>query len=323
MSMSKTIIITGSNSGIGKAAAIKFALQGHTVVMACRNLAGSAKVQQEIIAATGNNKVDLMQLDVSSFESIRNFFKEFESKYSKLDILINNAGYFNYGEKLYQLSAENIEMSFATNAFGPFLLTQLLRPLLAKSDDPRVLNASTTNIKYFFDPKRYIDWDNLHGELKNQRKYNAYKMYGDSKIAFLMLSLKQAEEFESDGIKINSVLIPAIKISKEKLRGFKTFYWQTMARLMNLSARPQQDMADSYYAICTSERFSNLTGKLFNIHAEIMEKPDPEMKWTGKTTFRQLRRMTMLPRYAVLPENQERIWNLGIKLTQQTHAKKV
>ncbi|MBE0662677.1 MAG: SDR family NAD(P)-dependent oxidoreductase [Bacteroidales bacterium] len=317
--MSKTIIITGSNSGIGKAAAIRFAQQGHTVVMACRNLATSAKTRESIIAASGNNKVDLMQLDVSSFESIRDFCEEFKSKYSKLDILINNAGYFNYGEKHYQHSQENIEMSFATNAFGPFLLTKLLRPLLAKSENPRVLNASTTNIKYFFDPKRSIDWDNLRGEHKNERKYNAYKMYGDSKMAFLMLSFKQAEEYEPDGINLNSVLIPAIKISNEKLRGFKTFYWRTMARLMNLTARPQKDMAECYYEICTSEKFSNLTGKLLNIQTEIMGKPDLEMKWTGKTTIQQLRHMTMVPRYAVLPENKEKIWDLGIKLIQETN----
>lgn len=315
MKNKKIVIITGSNSGIGKAAAIKFAAEGCQVVMACRSIEKSRIAQQEIIEASGNNTVDLMQLDVSSFESITDFSEEFGSKYSKLDILINNAGYFNYGEKQYQLNANQIEMSFATNAFGPFLLTNLLKPMLAKSDDPRVLNASTTNIKYFFDPKRSIDWDNLRGEFKNERKYNAYKMYGDSKMAFLMLSFRQAEEFEAEGIKINSVLIPAIKISREKLRGFKTFYWRTMARLMNLTARPQENMAESYYQICTSDKFSNLTGKLFNIHVEIMGKPDLEMKWTGMTTFQQLRHMTMVPRYAVMPENIERIWELGTKLT--------
>lgn len=317
--MSKIIIITGSNSGIGKAAALKFAQQGYTVVMACRNLATSAKAQESIIAASGNNNVDLMQLDVSSFESIRDFVLEFGNKYPKLDILINNAGFFNYGEKQYQLSTQNIEMSFATNAFGPFLLTKLLRPLLAKSDDPRVLNASTTNIKYFFNPKRSIDWDNLQGELRHERKYDAYKMYGDSKMAFLMLSFMQSEEFEPDGININSILIPAIKISSEKLRGFKTFYWRTMARLMNLTARPQGDMAACYYEICTSDRFRNMSSKLFSINLDIMEKPDPLKEWSSKTTFNQLRRMTMVPRYAVMPDNMKKIWDLATKLTQETN----
>lgn len=313
--MSKIIIITGSNSGIGKAAALKFAQQGYTVVMACRNLATSAKAQESIIAASENKNVDLMQLDVSSFESIRDFVQEFGNKYPKLDILINNAGYFNYGEKQYQLSTHNIEMSFATNAFGPLLLTKLLRPLLAKSDDPRVLNASTTNIKYFFNPKRSIDWDNLQGELRHERKYDAYKMYGDSKMAFLMLSFMQSEEFEPDGIGINSVLIPAIRISREKLRGFKTFYWRTMARIMNLTARPQEDMAECYYEICTSCRFRKISGKLININLEVMEKPDPGKVWTSKTTFKQLHRMTMVPRYAVTPENAERIRELSRSIT--------
>lgn len=316
MSSKKIVIITGSNSGIGKAAAIKFAAEGFQVVMACRNAEKSRVAQQDIIEASRNNLVDLMQLDVSSFDSIRRFVQEFEKKHSKLDILINNAGYFNYGEKQYQVSAENIEMSFATNAFGPVLLTRLLRPMLAKSDDPRVLNASTTNIKYFFNPKRIINWDNIRGEFQHERKYDAYKMYGDSKMAFLMLSFMQADEFESDGIKINSVLIPAIKISKEKLRGFKTFYWRTMARLMNLAARPQEAMAACYFNICASGAFKNTSGKLFSINLEVMEKPDPAKEWNSKTTFKQLRRMTMVPRYAVIPDNVEKIEELSRSIAQ-------
>jgi hypothetical protein len=144
-------------------------------------------------------------------------------------------------------------------------------------------------------------------------------MYGDSKMAFLMLSFKQAEEFEPDGININSVLIPAIKISREKLRGFKTFYWRTMARLMNLTARPQEDMAACYFEICTSDKFRKMNGKLFSINLEVMEKPDPEKEWNSKTTFQQLRRMTMVPRYAVMPENMKKIWDLATKLTQETN----
>ncbi|WP_232726092.1 SDR family NAD(P)-dependent oxidoreductase [Bacillus sp. FJAT-42315] len=70
-----------------------------------------------------------------------------------MDILIHNAAYLNHGEKEYKLSPEHIELSFATNTFGPFLMTRLLVDHLAKSSDPRILHACTTNIKHFFDPK--------------------------------------------------------------------------------------------------------------------------------------------------------------------------
>ena len=125
----------------------------------------SSAVQKEIIEITKNTNVDLMELDVSSFDSIRTFCTAFKSKYPRLDILIHNAAYLNHGEKEYKLSPEHIELSFATNTFGPFLMTRLLADHLAKSQDPRILNACTTNIKNFFDPKRKIEFDNLRGEL--------------------------------------------------------------------------------------------------------------------------------------------------------------
>jgi NAD(P)-dependent dehydrogenase (short-subunit alcohol dehydrogenase family) len=134
----KIVIVTGANSGIGRAAAIRFAGEGYKVIIACRNLEKSKKVQQEIIELTQNNSVDLLKLDVSSFKSIEDFCSEFKTKYKKLDILIHNAGHFNHGEKYYQLSPDNIELSFATNAIGPFLMTQLLTDMLKKSEYARV-----------------------------------------------------------------------------------------------------------------------------------------------------------------------------------------
>lgn len=74
----KIVVITGANSGIGKAATIKFAKEGYTVIMACRNMEKSKKVQKEINELIKNNHVDLLELDVSSFESIRLFCSIFK-----------------------------------------------------------------------------------------------------------------------------------------------------------------------------------------------------------------------------------------------------
>lgn len=84
-------------------------------------------------------------------------------------------------------------------------MTNLLLDHLTKSDDPRVLNACTTNIRHFFDPKRKIDFDNLKGEYKDSRPYSVYKMYGDSKMALLMLTFKMAEEYKNRGVKVNAM----------------------------------------------------------------------------------------------------------------------
>lgn len=308
----KYVVITGANSGIGRAAAIKFASEGYHVIMACRNLNISKLAQQEILNITKRGKVDLMQLDISSFESIRKFCTEYRSKYEKLDVLIHNAAHFNHGEKDYQISPDGIELTFATNTFGPFLMTQLLLDLLEKSDDPRILHACTTNIKHFFDPKRHIDFDNLQGENKDNRPYNSYKMYGDSKMGLLMLTFKMANEFEKHGIKVNAIQIPAIKMSKATILKTKS-YWRTIARVQNLFLPMPTGMADNYFHICTSDEFKNTTGKYINNEREIL------IPSTGKTDLKtqatQLFGGKHYPNYADRPELINKMWSMCEELT--------
>lgn len=145
----KNVIITGANSGIGKAAAFRFAYEGYKVIMACRNIDSSKHIQNEIISSTKNGNVDLLQLDTSSSTSIKSFVKTCKQKYQKLDILINNAAYFEHGSE-FKLSGDNIELTFATNVLGQYLLTTLLIDLLKKSRDARVLNCGSNIIKHFF-----------------------------------------------------------------------------------------------------------------------------------------------------------------------------
>lgn len=159
--LKKTVVNTGANSGIGKAAAIQFAEQGYRVAMACRNIETIKPVYKEIIDKTNNDNVEVVPLDISSKQSILAFCDTFKNKYDVLDILINNAGHFKNGESSFQKSADGMELTFYTNLFGPILLTSLLIDVLAKSNDPRVLNACSTNIKHFFDERRKIDFKAL------------------------------------------------------------------------------------------------------------------------------------------------------------------
>jgi NAD(P)-dependent dehydrogenase (short-subunit alcohol dehydrogenase family) len=308
----KIVIITGANSGIGKAATLKFAAEGYRVVMACRNLKISAAVQKEIIESTQNTNVDLMELDVSSFSSILTFSTAFKAKYPHLDILINNAAYLNHGEKEYKLSPEEIELSFATNTFGPFLLTRLLADHLEKSPEPRVLNACTTNIKHFFDPKRKIEFDNLRGEMRGKRPYSVYKMYGDSKMALWMLTIRQAEELKSRGINVNAIQINRVKLSDETIQKMHSV-WRVFARLQNLTNPLPSGMADNYFHICTSDEFNNVTGQLINHKREIIE---PSKSETGLAQLKNILGNSTYPSYATNPQNVDQIWKLSTSLTE-------
>lgn len=318
----RIVLITGANSGIGKAAAFKFASEGYHVIMAGRNAEKSTTVQQEIIRNSNNNSVDFMEVDLSSFESIRNFCLLFKSKHQKLDILIHNAGYFNHGAKVYQFSTDVIELTFATNTFGPFLMTQLLLENLAKSDDPRVLSASSTNIKHFFDPKRKIEFDNLQGEYKTNRPYSAYKMYGDSKMGLLLLIYKMAEEYKKYGIKVNSLMIPATKISKETLNKMSRFYRiiGQMVQNLNPHALLPEQIASNYYHICTSDEFRNTTGTLINASNEIILPSQVDQPLNLFATMKELWDTKYTPPYANNRENIEKMWTLSKELTARAYS---
>lgn len=316
----RKVIITGANSGIGKAAAKKFASEGWHVVMACRNQEKGTMAKNEIVELSGSYNVDFMQLDVSSFNSVRKFCNEYLSGNNHLDVLIHNAAYFNHGEKQYQMSADGFEITFATNTFGPFLMTELLKDLLAKSDDPRILNACTTNIKHFFDPMREIELDNLQGEYKESRPYSVYKLYGDSKMALLMLTFKWAEELESDGINVHAVMINNIRQEWQSLKKFRSWY-RIVAILQNLIAYSPRIMADIYYQISTSDAFGKVSGKLINHRLEIVQRSSLKEDSAWLQVIREIRNGSTYPVYAENREVWEKVWKICKEVTGSNFAK--
>ncbi len=312
----KTVIITGANSGIGKAAAMKFAAEGHCLIMACRNPERAAEAFDEIVRLTQNSDVHLMELDVSSFESIRSFAGAFMNRFDHLDILIHNAGVFNHGIKTWQFSRDGLELTFATNTFGPLLLTELLLGHLAKSDDARVLNAGTNNINHFFDPSRRIEFDNLRGEFRESRRYSSYKMYGDSKMGLLLLTYKMAQKYKKSGINVYNIMIPQTKISKERFRNMSPFYRILGPVIQNLNpfSRTQVEMGQVYYDICTSPELKNLSGVMLDRKLNVITPFLGSKQLNPFQVVRQLIHTTHAPHYAGRTENIEQMWKTGTEV---------
>ncbi|WOK94875.1 hypothetical protein Cni_G03580 [Canna indica] len=115
-----TAIVTGASSGIGAETARVLALRGVHVVMAVRNLSSGATVKESILKEVPSAKVDVMELDLTSMESVKKFASEFKSRSLPLNILINNAGVM---ATPFELSKDGIELQFATNHAIFFLLT--------------------------------------------------------------------------------------------------------------------------------------------------------------------------------------------------------
>ena len=297
----RIVVITGANSGIGKSAAFQFAGEGYTVVMACRNLERSRPVLDSVKQASKNDAVHLMELDTSSFASIRTFSEQLRNRFPKLDILINNAAYFDHGAA-YRLSPDNIELTFATNVVGPFLLTMLLKEHLQESDDARVLNASSNITKHFYSPKKEIDFDTLTGPVNEQKKFSVYTAYCNSKMALVMLTFRLAEVLKESAITVNALQINGARMSPETLKKFK-WYWRIVAGVQNLFFPPAEYMAGRYFELCTADQYKRVTGTLFNDKGEIMEAA-PENAGI-QYTFRN----THYPSYAERTDIRDRIWS--------------
>ena len=190
----KICIITGANSGIGKATALGLAKMNAVVVMLCRSKDTGEIAQKEIISESGNKKVDLLLCDLSSHEQIRKFVSEFKQKYQNLHVLINNAGVMASKRKL---SVDGFEMNFAVNHLAPFLLTNLLLDVLKKSTPSRIINVSSGSHKM-----AKIDFDDLQSENK---KHRLMRVYGVSKLAFMLFSYELSRILDGTGVTVNTL----------------------------------------------------------------------------------------------------------------------
>uniref|UniRef100_A0A8B9GQI2 Dehydrogenase/reductase SDR family member 12-like n=1 Tax=Astyanax mexicanus TaxID=7994 RepID=A0A8B9GQI2_ASTMX len=136
----KSFMITGANSGIGKATAMAIAKKGGTIHMICRNKDKAEEARAEIVKETGNKEIYVHILDLSETKKVWEFAEAFKKKYKTLNVLINNAGCMMTKR---EVNAEGLEKSFAINSLAVYILIKSLIPLLEKSPDPRVITVTS------------------------------------------------------------------------------------------------------------------------------------------------------------------------------------
>ncbi|CAG6007900.1 unnamed protein product [Menidia menidia] len=136
----RSFMITGANSGIGRATAMAIAKKGGTVHMVCRNKDKAEEARADIVKESGNKEIYVHILDMTETKKVWEFAEAFKRKYKTLNVLINNAGSIMSQR---DVNAEGLEKSFAINVLGVYILTKSLIPLLEKSADPRVILVSS------------------------------------------------------------------------------------------------------------------------------------------------------------------------------------
>ncbi|XP_030236871.1 DHRS-12_like_SDR_c-like domain-containing protein [Gadus morhua] len=136
----RSFMITGANSGIGRATAMAIAKKGGTVHMVCRNKDKAEEARADIVKESGNKEIFVHILDLSETKKVWEFAESFKRKYKSLNVLINNAGCIMSQR---EENTEGLEKSFASNVLGVYILTKSLITLLEKSAEPRVVTVSS------------------------------------------------------------------------------------------------------------------------------------------------------------------------------------
>lgn len=191
----KVVIVTGSSSGIGYEAARVLANKNAKVIIAVRNLEKGEKAKAKILAQNENADLLVMQIDLSDLSSVKSFAEEFNQKFNKLDILINNAGVMI---PPYSKTKDGFELQFGTNHLGHFALTLQLLDLIRKTPNARIVTVSSGAHKF-----GNINFNDLNWET---RKYSAWRAYGDSKIANLYFTSELSKRI---GDEDNKILVTA------------------------------------------------------------------------------------------------------------------
>lgn len=255
----KTVIVTGANAGIGKAAAVQLAELGANVVMACRSLERGAAALAEVKERSGNPMVELLRVDMSSQASIRKFADEFRGGHKRLDVLIHNAANFDLSLKQPVLTADGIETIFATNHVGVFLLTDLLLDLLKSSAPSRIITVASKGLLVY--PALDIEFDNLNGE----RRFNPQHAYYHSKLAQVMYTYDLAERLAGTGVTVNCVRVGSVALADDRLQNMPGFLKKLYALKKKASLTPEE-MARTYVYLAADPAVGEVTGGYWDEH---------------------------------------------------------
>lgn len=238
----QVILVTGSTDGIGKLTALQLAKLDAQILIHGRNPEKVKNVIAELKNESSNEKIEGFNYDFSSLYEVRKFADDVANKYDKIDVLINNAGvgFADNGK-----SQDGYELRFAVNYLAPFLLTQLLIPLLKNAAPSRIINISSAG-------QSPVDFEDIMLE----KNFNAVQAYCQSKLALIMFTIDLAEKLKGENITVNS-LHPGTYLNTNMVRSSNITPW----------GDPESG-ADAEVYLATSPKLNNITGKYFNVKSE-------------------------------------------------------
>lgn len=247
--MEKVAVITGATSGIGLATAKSLATKDYTIVALGRNAAKGEKAIKEIDSAGGDKTHKFYVVDLSSQESIKVVCERLQNDYAQVKVLVNNAATLF---STYKESVDGVEMQWAVNHLGYYLMTMGLLPLLKASENARIVNvASSAHLK------ATMHWDDP--ELKSD--YNITQAYGQSKLANVMFTRALAKRLKPLNICVFAAHpgLVKTKLGSKKTNLIHSLMWRFFS---SFGVKSDEGAATSVY-LATAPDIEELSGKYF------------------------------------------------------------
>lgn len=256
----KTFFITGGTSGIGKETVRQLAAFDATVVFTTRDREKGEETKKELLSETGNAYVDYLVCDLASISSIRACAEEFKTRYQRLDVLLHNAGVLPQER---QESKDGIELNLAVNYLAPFLLTNLLLPLLKASAPSRVILVSSS---------MHREGSINFNDLESKKNFDKYKAYAQSKLALLLFMKKLAKDLEGSGVTVNA-LHPGVVGTDMTMQNVRKMNPLAAFLFKRTLITPEQGAATSVY-LATVPEVATINGEYFDTKKVVPSSPE-------------------------------------------------
>jgi NAD(P)-dependent dehydrogenase (short-subunit alcohol dehydrogenase family) len=277
----RTVLVTGANSGLGKAIAAALAAKDMRVGLVVRDRTRGETALADIRAATGNDDLHLFVADLADQAAIRALAQAVHERFDRLHLLVNNAG-TAFPER--RLSPEGIECALAVNHLGPFLLTNLLLDLLKASAPARIVNVGTRI-------DTAMDVDDLNWE---RRPYRMMQAYGQSKLGNLHFTFELARRLQGSGVTVNCVFPGVFKSNLGGTDGAQGVFLKLFARLLGWAIPSPERAARRVLYVANAPELAEVSGQYFGN-----------------------RKTLPAPTQALDPEANRRLWQISEALTAE------
>ncbi|MBK5929543.1 SDR family NAD(P)-dependent oxidoreductase [Halochromatium salexigens] len=246
----KTALVTGANSGLGKAVSRALAARGARVLMVVRDPRRGEAARAELEAATGNTHLELLLADLKSQAQVRKLAAEVRERAPTLDFLVNNAG---TAFPKYCLTEDGIECTLAVNHLAPFLLTNLLFDQLKAAAPARIVNVGTRI-------NEAMELGDLNWE---GRPFRMMRAYVESKLGMLHFTREFAKRIKGSGVTINCVFPGVFKSNLGGTDGAQGLFWQSVSLLVGWALAQPEQAAERVMYLLESPEVAEISGEYF------------------------------------------------------------